>query len=112
PALSSLGYKLPNILSDPTLELFDARGQRIAFNDNYTDLPYFPDQNEIGGYGLSPPYGGTVTRDSVIAATLSEGNYTAVVRGKNGVTGNCLVELYNVDTDYTPGLVNISTRGP
>lgn len=112
PALSYLGYKLPNILSDPTLELFDEHGQRIAFNDNYTDLPYFPDRNEILGYGLTPGYGGSLCFDSVIAATLSEGNYTAVVRGKNGGAGNCLVELYNVDTDYSPAVVNISTRGP
>lgn len=112
PAISYLGYKVPSLLSDPTLELFDERGQRIAFNDNYTDLPYFPDRNEIGIYGLTPAYGGMTCLDSVIAATLGEGNYTAVVRGKNGVTGNCLVELYNVDTDYSPALVNISTRGP
>ena len=115
PGLKNLGNpsaSLPNLLPDPTLELFNGSGQRIAFNDNFTDLPYFPDQNEIGSYGLMPPYGGQVTRDSVIAMTLGEGNYTAVVRGKDGSSGNCLVEVYNIDTDYTPGLVNISTRGP
>ncbi|MEY2497528.1 MAG: hypothetical protein QOD12_1084 [Verrucomicrobiota bacterium] len=115
PGLRNLGNpsaSLPNLLADPTLELFNDSGQRIAFNDNFTDLPYFPDQNEIGSYGLMPPYGGQVTRDSVIAMTLGQGNYTAVVRGKDGSSGNCLVEVYNVDTDYTPGLANISTRGP
>jgi probable HAF family extracellular repeat protein len=109
PALGSLGYPL-DVLSDPVLELFDGSGQRIAFNDNITDLPY-SEQNEIGNYGLTP-FGGYPTLDSVVIATLGEGNYTAVVRGKNGATGNCLVEVYNVDTDYTHGLVNISTRGP
>jgi probable HAF family extracellular repeat protein len=115
PGLANLGNPsatLPNLLADPTLELFDDRGQRIAFNDNFTDLPYFPDRNEILGYGLEPPYGGNITRDSVIVATLTEGSYTAVVRGKDGLSGNCLVEVYNVDIDYTPGLLNISTRGP
>ncbi len=102
----------PNLLADPTLELFNDRGERVAFNDNFSDLPYFPDQNEIGLYGLRPPYGGTVTPDSVIAVTLSEGSYTAVVRGKGGTSGNALVEVYNVDTDYSSGLLNISTRGP
>jgi hypothetical protein len=48
----------------------------------------------------------------VIAVTLPEGSYTAVVRGKDGTSGNCKVEVYNVDTDYSPGLLNISTRGP
>jgi hypothetical protein len=103
---------LPNLLADPTLELFNNSGQRIAFNDNFSDLPVFPDQNEIETYELMPRYGGQVTRDSVIAVTLGEGNYTAVVRGKDGSSGNCLVEVYNIDTDYTPGLVNISSRGP
>lgn len=115
PGLANRGNpsaSLPNLLADPTLELFNDRGERIGFNDNFSDLPYFPDQNEIGGYGMSPPYGGTVTADSVIAATLPEGNYTAVVRGKGGTSGTALVEVYNVDTDYSPSLVNISTRGP
>jgi probable HAF family extracellular repeat protein len=110
PALTYLGYPL-DVLSDPVLELFDGSGQRVAFNDNYTDLPY-SEQNEIGLRGLSPPHGGSFCPDSVVIATLAEGNYTAVLRGKNGATGNCLVEVYNIDTDYTHGLVNISTRGP
>lgn len=114
--LRALGPGLPqtpNILADPTLELFNGSGQRIAFNDNFTDLP-FPDQNEVRTNGLAPPYpySGNIVRDSVIAITLGEGNYTAVVRGKDGSSGNCLVEVYNIDTDYTPSLINISTRGP
>ncbi|MEY2549222.1 MAG: hypothetical protein QOD64_1804, partial [Verrucomicrobiota bacterium] len=115
PGLRNLGNPAaspPDLLADPTLELFNDRGERVAYNDNFTDLPHFPDQNEIGLFGLSPPYGGSVTADSVIAATLPEGSYTAVVRGKNGTSGTCLVEAYNVDTDYSPGLLNISTRGP
>ncbi|HVF70107.1 MAG TPA: DUF3466 family protein [Chthoniobacterales bacterium] len=107
-----LNSSLPDLLPDPTLELFNDRGERIAFNDNYTDLPQFPDKNTIARYGLSPPSGGSVIADSVIMATLPEGSYTAVVRGKGGMSGNCLVEVYNVDVDHSPGLLNISTRGP
>jgi hypothetical protein len=43
---------------------------------------------------------------------LPEGRYTAVVRGKDNTSGNCLVEVYNVSTDFSGRLVNISTRGP
>jgi hypothetical protein len=112
PGLRQMGFpNLPDLLPDPTLELFNDRGERLAFNDNFTDLPS-PDRNEIASYGMSPPYGGSLTTDSVIAALLPEGSYTAVVRGKDGTSGNCLVEVYNVDTDYSPGLLNISTRGP
>lgn len=103
----------PNLLPDPTLELLNERGERIAFNDNFTDLPYFsPDRVAIESTGLVPPYPDLLCPDSVISAVLPEGNYTAIVRGKGGTAGNCLVEIYNVDTDYTPGLLNISTRGP
>jgi hypothetical protein len=103
----------PNLLPDPTLELLNERGERIAFNDNFTDLPYFsPDRNAITGAGLAPSYPDLVCPDSTITALLPEGSYTAIVRGKDGAAGNCLVEVYNVDTDYTPGLLNISTRGP
>ncbi len=105
---------VPNRLADPTLELFNERGERVAFNDNFDDLPRSPDKYEIDSFRLSPPPVpvGVVTRDSVIDVTLPEGSYTAVVRGKDGTSGNCLVELYNVDTDYSPGVLNISTRGP
>ena len=103
---------LPNRLADPTLELFNERGERVAFNDNFSDLPRSPDQNEIEGFLLAPRSASDVIRDSVVCVTLQEGSYTAVVRGKDGTSGNCLVEVYNVDTDYSPGLLNISTRGP
>ena len=111
PALSHMGFKLPDILSDPTLELYNERGELVAFNDNYTQLS-LAERNEIGSYGLGPPGSSQTVFDSVIMTVLEGGNYTAVVRGKNGTVGNCLVEVYNVDTDYSPGLVNISTRGP
>jgi hypothetical protein len=110
--LANPSNSLPNLLADPTLELFNERGERIAFNDNYSDIKNSSDREEIQGYRLNPPSGGVVTADSVIAATLSEGSYTAVVRGKDGTSGNCLVEVYNVDIDYSPALLNISTRGP
>ena len=103
----------PNLLPDPTLELLNERGERIAFNDNFTDLPYFsPERTAIEGSGLRPPYPDLLCPDSTVTALLPEGSYTAIVRGKDGTSGNCLVEIYNVDTDYTPGLLNISTRGP
>ena len=38
----------------------------------------------------------TDTHESAILITLAPGNYTAVVRGKNGATGIAVVEAYNV----------------
>jgi hypothetical protein len=34
--------------------------------------------------------------DSAILATLSPGNYTAILRGRNNTTGIGLVEVYNL----------------
>jgi hypothetical protein len=36
------------------------------------------------------------SRESAIFASLPAGNYTAIVRGKNGATGIAVVEAYNV----------------
>jgi hypothetical protein len=49
--------------------------------------------------------------ESAIVATLPPGNYTAVLRGKNGTTGIGLVELYDLDAASDSKLANISTRG-
>src|SRR5450432_2132037 len=49
--------------------------------------------------------------ESAIVATLPPGNYTAVLRGKNGTTGIGLVELYDLDATSDSKLANISTRG-
>jgi hypothetical protein len=35
-------------------------------------------------------------RESAIVASLATGNYTAIVRGKNGTTGVALVEAYRL----------------
>ena len=52
--------------------------------------------------------------ESAIIATLQPGNYTAIVRGKNG-TGTALVDVYDLgtcfDTSCHAQLANISTRG-
>ena len=42
-------------------------------------------------------------------ATLTPGNYTAIVNGNGGTTGIGLVEVYELDS--TSRLLNISTRG-
>ncbi len=107
----ALEGQVPDWMVDPTLEIVDSAGRRVAYNDDYSDLTY-AEQNELGVYRLSLHFGSGRDLDSCLLINLGEGSYTAIVRGKNGGTGNCLLEVYNVDTDHTPGLVNISTRGP
>ena len=49
-------------------------------------------------------------RESAIIADLAAGNYTAIVRGVNNITGVALVEVYDLSNDASSILGNISTR--
>ena len=49
-------------------------------------------------------------RESAIIADLAPGNYTAIVRGVNNMTGVALVEVYDLSDDASSVLGNISTR--
>ena len=42
--------------------------------------------------------------------TLSPGNYTVILRGKNNTTGIGLIEAYDLDPFANSKLGNISTR--
>ena len=86
PTLVSAGVANP--LQDPTLELHDASGTTIAFNDNWADAH----GAVIQATGIAPKD----TRESAILANLTPGPYTAVVRGKGNTTGVALVEVYHL----------------
>jgi hypothetical protein len=75
-------------LADPTLDLYDANGAIIRSDDNWGDTQAALLQST----GLAP----TNPAESAIIRSLTPGNYTAVVRGKNGGTGVALVEVYNL----------------
>ena len=49
-------------------------------------------------------------RESALIATLSPGNYTAVLESKTNVPGVALFELYDLDIGSSE-LINLSTRG-
>jgi hypothetical protein len=74
-------------LADPTLELYDANGTSVAFNDDWQQ-----DANAAQLGTLAP----TDPKESALSRDLAPGNYTAVVRGKGGTTGVGLVEFYLV----------------
>ena len=88
PSLTQFGIN--NALSNPTLELFDHNGQRVAFNDNWTD-----DSNQasqLQALKIAPGNGA----ESAVVTTLPPGLYTAVVAGKDGGVGIGLIEVYAV----------------
>ncbi len=89
PSLSLNGSAIAGRLDDPTLELFDGNGARFAENDDWRSTQ----EAEVAASALAP----TDDREPALIASLVPGNYSAVVRGKNGSTGVALIEIYDLD---------------
>jgi hypothetical protein len=90
-------YGVPDALANPTLELHDGTGALIASNNNWatTIIGGVITSNQVheiqaSGYVPGDPL------ESAIIADLPEGNYTAIVRGVNNLTGVALVEVYDL----------------
>jgi hypothetical protein len=86
PSLANAGIQ--GALQDPTLDLVNGNGTLVRTNDNWQD----GQQTEIEATTIPP----TNAAESAIIATLTPGNYTAILRGKDNATGVGLVEVYNV----------------
>jgi hypothetical protein len=106
-------HGVPNVLANPTLELYNGSGALIGSNNDWQTTI-------IGGVITSDQvsdiqHSGHAPRDpneSAIIADLPPGNYTAIVRGVNDTIGVALVEVYDLSSGTTSILGNISTRGP
>ncbi len=99
PSLANFGVS--GTLSDPLLELHKSDGS-VVTNDNWQQ----GDTSQIpSGFAPSDP------RESVVVATLTPGNYSAVLKGAHGETGIGLAEVYDLDSASAAQLANISTRG-
>lgn len=101
PSLGSAGVQ--GSLQDPVLELYNSSGTFVNGNDNWKSQ----NQAAIEATGVAP----ADDRESALLITLGSGSYTAVVRGKNNITGVALVEVYDLDQAADSQLANISTRG-
>jgi Hypothetical glycosyl hydrolase family 15 len=88
PTLGDFGIQGP--LQDPTLELHDAQGTPIEYNDNWQD---YYQSAEIQQLGLQP----NNPSESVLLPTLAPGPYTVILRGLNDTTGVGMVELYALE---------------
>jgi YVTN family beta-propeller protein len=102
PSLTPFG--VPNALPDPVLELHGPGGFVTITNNDWSDDA--AQEALILGTGLAP--GNDL--EAAIYATLSPGNYTAVVSGNNSATGVALVEAYDLSPAVPAKLANISTR--
>jgi hypothetical protein len=101
PTLSQFG--ITGVLADPTLALNNGSGALVASNDNWKNTQ----AAAIMATGKAPPN----DLESAILKTLPPGNYTAVLSGKNNVTGIGLMDVYDIDQSVSSTLTNISSRG-
>jgi hypothetical protein len=102
PGITQFG--VTDVVADPVLKLYDAKQVAVAQNDNW-EAP------QSIGAGDTPATGGQITAadtavgafplatgstDAAMIVTLNPGQYTAIVSGANGGTGNAIVEVYEV----------------
>ena len=104
--IRAIGPSLPfaGKLADPILELHDGSGALLETNDNWMDSV---NKQAIIDSTIPP----SDPKESAIIRSLSPGNYTAIVRGANNLTGIGVVEAYDLDNPADSRLANISTRG-
>ncbi len=86
PSLTARGVE--GALANPELLLFDHNGAILATNDDWNATQ----AAEITATGLAPEN----SRESALLATLTKGNYTAIVRGRDRSSGVGQVEFYTV----------------
>lgn len=88
PGLKNNG--VTNFLADPAFEVRDKDGAVVAANDDFTS----PDENPA-----TVPYelAAYTQGDAATGITMPAGKYTVVVHGKNGASGNALVEIYDLN---------------
>jgi hypothetical protein len=104
-------HGVPNALANPTLELHDSTGALIGANNNWATtiiggIITANQVQDIRSSGYAPSDG----RESAIIANLPAGNYTAIVRGVNNITGVALVEVYDLSPETNSIVENLSTR--
>jgi hypothetical protein len=87
PSLSAFGVANP--LQDPTLELYDGNGSLVALNDDWAT----PQLQAVRAVNLAPP---DSREAAFVAAFLSPGQYTVVVRGTDNATGVATIEAYRI----------------
>ena len=100
---SLAAYGVSGALSDPTLTIYDSTGSAIASNDNWHDDVNWID---VRKNALSP----IDQRESALVLHLPAGAYTAIVRGANGGTGECLSRRFITSINLS-NFRGLSTRG-
>jgi beta-glucanase (GH16 family) len=101
-------FSVPGTLADPILTLTKVTGEPVASNDDW----YTADnaaEVDTTIRGLTFPYPAQST-DSALLLALPPGSYTAKLSGANNTTGVGMIEVYDLETNSTARLLNISSR--
>jgi hypothetical protein len=88
PSLRKFGVNDP--MRDPTLDVRNANGDSIAFNDDWSDDP--ADAAAVIADGFAP----TGEREAALSLTFGAGDYTVIVSGKPHDSGIALLEIYTL----------------
>jgi hypothetical protein len=83
-------FGVPDLLSDPRLEIYDSDAGKVTENDNW-ELSLASTFDAVAAFALE-----SGSRDAALIATLPPGSYTAHVRGAAGGTGEALIEIYEL----------------
>ncbi len=107
PALTQ--YGVTGALAKPTLNVYDSSGTLVASNTGWMTGPDFTYINniaaQVGAFAL-----GNSSADCALVTGLTAGAYTVQVSGVGGTTGVALAEVYEVSSNGTARLANMSTR--
>lgn len=90
------GFGVDDPLVDPLLEVFNAAGQRIAFNRNASDSPgtftaLRTAATQCGAFAFADG-----SPSAAVLLTLEPGAYTAIIGGEADTEGEALFEVYAV----------------
>ena len=114
PTIGASPFNVPNVLTDPTLTVFNSSTVAVSTNDNW-GTPASNANAVIAANAATGAFALTATTslDAAVVTSLKAGSYTVQVAGKNGVSGNVIAEVYdntptNSYTIATPRLLNLS----
>jgi hypothetical protein len=102
--IRALGPSLPvaGALANPQVTVYDSDNTVVASNLNWNSA-----RSSLIEAGLDP----ADEHEAALITTLAPGSYTAVVSAETGAIGVGLVEIYDLSSDNSSKLANISTRG-
>lgn len=83
-------FGVTGVLADPSIEVFDSAGRSLGSNDDWS----------LAAAASRIPAASGLTdidsKDAGMVLTLDPGAYTVVVRGVGGITGNAIVEVFEI----------------